>query len=196
MWQQQCPVNSRTVRVIYIYVCNSKRSHTFANNFALLHEETSLPANIQIRRVRSDRRVSQSHAQGDPQYSARTLFALSHSEYPFHCRRERSFDRKHPRVSQGVREASSVIARVVENTAPRAGNIVRNDVINVPGSRIFKQEFNEVSFAAHFSVSRCYNVMHVRNNSPRNYFHFISPSRKYVKEKRCVVYGEVLNKTT
>jgi len=88
-------------------------------------------------------------------------------------------------VSQGVREASSVIVRVVENTAPRAGNIVRNDVINVPGgSRIFKQKFNEVSLAAHFSVSRCYDVMHVRNNSPRNYFHFISLSHKYGREGR------------
>ncbi|EZA49740.1 hypothetical protein X777_11612 [Ooceraea biroi] len=74
---------------------------------------------------------SQSHARGDPQYSARTLFALSHSEYPFHCRQERSFDRKYPRVSQGVREAPPARAAVVENTAPQAGNIVQNDVINV-----------------------------------------------------------------
>lgn len=96
-------------------------------------------------------------------------------------------------MSQGVREASFVIVRVVENTAPRAGNIVRNDVINVPGgSRIFKQKFNEVSLAAHFSVSRCYDVMHVRNNSPRNYFHFISPSHKYEREAR----EGVVNKTT
>lgn len=39
---------------------------------------------------------------------------------------------------------------MVENTAPRAGNIARDDVINVPRSRIFKQEFNEVTARALF----------------------------------------------
>jgi len=96
----------------------------FVNNLALLREETSHCEHPNMSFDQIVKRVSQSHAQGDPQYSARTLFALSHSEYPFHCHRERSFDRKHPRVSQGVREASSVIAEVVENTAPQAGNIV------------------------------------------------------------------------
>lgn len=108
------------------------------HNFALLQRDgetvssrTSSP-NVYV--VRSDRRVSQSHAQGDPQYSARTLFALSHSEYPFHCRRERSFDRKHPRVSQGVSRSlfrdSGEEGGGKENTTPQAGNIARNDVIN------------------------------------------------------------------
>ena len=53
-----------------------------------------------------------------------------------------------------------MIAGVVENTAPQAGNIVRNDVINVPGSRIFKREFNEVipPRGALFSLTRTREV--------------------------------------
>lgn len=128
--------------------------------------------NIQIRRSIRSTGVSQSHAQGDPQYSARTLFALSHSEYPFHCRRERSFDRKHPRVSQGVREASSVIAGVVENTAPRAGNIVWNDAINVPGSHEYLNGNLMKSLTAHFFPTCCYDVIYVSYNLPRNYTNF------------------------
>lgn len=135
------------------------------NNLALLHGETSHCAHPNTRFDQIDGEVSQSHAQGDPQYSARTLFALSHSEYPFHCRRERSFDRKHPRVSQDVREASSVIAGVVENTAPQAGNIVRNDVIDSP--EYLKGNLTE-SFTAPFPSTCCYGVIYASCNLPRD----------------------------
>lgn len=132
----------------------------------------SFVTNIRIRRSIRSTEVSQSCAQGDPQYSARTLFALSHSEYPFHCRRERSFDRKHPRVSQGVREASSVIAGVVENTAPQAGNIVWNGVINVPGSLEY---LNGNLMKSLKSSALFFNLLlrcNIRYNLPRNCTNF------------------------